>query len=123
MRANVKPITDPREMVETGTWMRWETYLRKTGWRYPEKVIATAMLHDWYLPRTPNYPNWSLPPAHIHLPIESYRKEDVLCPYWVGPLGTGQAHCPRCENPLEGQLQQCPNCNQRLGGYHTYSAS
>ncbi len=119
---DAKPVTDPRKMVEQEAWMRWETYLRGTNWWCPEKVIACAMTHEWYIPRTENYPQWAMPPDRIHLPIEHYRKEDVLSPFWVGPYGTGCPYCPRCEIKLEGKPDTCPNCTQRLGGYDSYSA-
>ena len=122
LEPRVKPVADPRRMVEHGAWMRWETFLRQTHWRYPEKVMACAVLHEWYYPRTPAFPQWTLPPAHIHLPIEQYSKEDVLAPFWIGPLGTGEAHCPRCESELARRPDSCPSCRQRLGGYDTYSA-
>ena len=80
---DVQPITDPRDMADQGIWMRWEAFARQAGWRYPEKVFACALLHDWYYPRTANYPNWTLPPDHIHLGIEHYSKQDVLAPYWM----------------------------------------
>ena len=31
MRPNVLPVTDPRDMVKNGAWMRWETYSCKGG--------------------------------------------------------------------------------------------
>ena len=36
MRPNVQAITDPREMVTKGVWMRWETWetiVCESGWR------------------------------------------------------------------------------------------
>ena len=79
------------------------------------------MLHDWYIPRTDNYPKWNIPPEGIHLGIEHYTKDDILMPYWVGFHGV-EPHCPRCEEQLNGQPVQCPNCCQNLGDYHSYSA-
>ena len=119
---NVQAITDPREMVERGVWMRWETCPCDTGWRYPERVIGCHLLHEWYRPRLEGYPGFALPPDHIHLGIEHYSKGDVLAPYWVGGGSEREAYCPRCDAKLGGQPSECDNCGQRMGGYQTYSA-
>ena len=123
LRPNVKAITDPREMVDKGVWMRWETWetvVGETGCRYPEKVHAVNLLHDWYNPRLPGYPFF--PPDGIHLGIEHYSKDDVLAPYWTNVPAKHEPHCPRCDTIFDGQPSQCPKCAQRMGGYLTYSA-
>ena len=125
LRPDVKPVTDPRDMVDKGAWMRWETMLGRTFWRYPEKVITCLMLHEWYVPRTPEYPQWTLPPEHIHLPLSHYTEDDVLAPYWVHERDAPpRGHCPRCDAAADRELKpaHCPGCGQRLGGYDTYSA-
>ena len=118
---NLQSIGDPRQMVERGGWMRWETFGEDTGWRYPEQVIVRSMLAQWYEARSENYPQRDLPPVGIHLPIEAYSKDDILMPYWVGPHGQ-KAHCPRCEKIMQDEPTVCPSCGQRLGGYSSYSA-
>ena len=52
-------------------------------WRYPERIVPCALLHEWYLPRHPDYPKAVLPPGYAHLPIEAYTRDDTLMPYWV----------------------------------------
>ena len=47
LKPNVQPVSDPREMVENGAWMRWETFFLKTDWRCPEKIVPCALLHEW----------------------------------------------------------------------------
>ena len=120
LRPNVQAITDPREMVAEGIWIRWETFMCDTGWWCPELVHASHLLDEWYRPRLPGYP--FLPPDGIHLGIEHYSKDDVLAPYWTNVPAKHEPHCPRCDTIFDGQPSQCPQCGQRMGGYLTYSA-
>ena len=130
LKPNVQPVSDPRDMVGQGAWMRWETWLLGTHWRCPEKIVPCAMLHAWTLPRHPEYPQADMPPGYVHLPIEAYTLEDVLMPYWLDldpaeqrKLGKRrQAFCPRCNEEVAVETPRCPGCGQRLGGYAGYSA-
>ena len=128
LKPEVKPVSDPRDMVKDGAWMRWETHFLRTHWRYPEKIVPCALLHEWYLPRHPDYPGAEIPPAYTHLPLEAYTKGDILMPYWENPDPSKatdgnprSAHCPRCDAKLEKEVDSCPGCGQRLGGYAGYS--
>ena len=129
LKPDVKPVSDPRDMVKNGAWMRWETYCLRTHWRYPERIVPCALLHEWYLPRHPDYPKAVLPPGYAHLPIEAYTRDDTLMPYWVNldPSQTEdgnprEPHCPRCDAKVEMEAKSCPRCGQRMGGYAGYSA-
>ncbi|MAE66130.1 MAG: hypothetical protein CMJ18_17810 [Phycisphaeraceae bacterium] len=130
LKPNVQPVSDPRDMVELGAWMRWESQLIRSQRKYPEKIVPSAMLHEWYLLRHPGYPQADMPPGYVHLPIEAYTKDDELMPCFTEldarqqrELGIRrQPYCPRCETRLEMETQGCPGCGQRLGGYVGYSA-
>jgi len=121
LKPNVQPVSDPREMVGDGAWMRWESDFLKTHWRYPEKIVPCALLHEWYLPRHPEYPKGDLPPGYVHLPLQAYTRDDELMPCWRMIDGTRVPHCPRCDAPVEMQAERCPGCGQRMGGYAGYS--
>ena len=121
LEPNVQPVSDPREMVGAGAWMRWETDFLKTHWRFPERIVPAALLHEWYLPRHPDYPRGDIPPGYVHLPLESYTTDDELMPCWASVGGVRTPHCPRCDRPVEMQAPECPECGQRLGGYAGYS--
>ncbi len=130
LKPNVQPVSDPREMVENGAWMRWETFFLKTDWRCPEKIVPCALLHEWYIPRHLDYPKADMPPGYVHLPLEAYTKDDVLMPCWKDLDPSSQrekgkrreAHCPRCDEQVEVETERCPSCGQRMGGYVGYSA-
>jgi hypothetical protein len=122
LKPNVQPVSDPREMVRDGAWMRWETNFLKTHWRYPEKIVPAALLHEWYLPRHPDYPKADMPPGYVHLPIEAYTKDDELMPCWQNADDVRVPHCPRCEKRVEMETKRCPDCEQHMGGYAGYSA-
>ena len=109
--------------------MRWETDFLKTQWRCPEKIAPCALVHEWYLPRHPDYPQADMPPGYVHLPIEAYTKDDALLPYWENldpsQWKKGQRrlpHCPRCGEQVEMEAERCPSCGRRMGGYAGYSA-
>ena len=123
LQPNLQPASDPTKLVERGVWMRWEAYTWRTHWYHPERVIARNVHHEWYIPRTENYPQWNLPPAGMHLPLEQFTKDDILMPVWEkGVIGTYPAYCPRCETKFEGQPSHCPSCRQKLGDYNSYSS-
>ena len=130
LKPNVQPVSDPSDMVKDGAWMRWEQDAIKSQWRYPEKIVPAAMLHDWYVLRHPDYPLADMPPGYVHLPIEAYSKDDELMPCWkeLDPAeqrehGVRQLpYCPRCQTHVEIETQRCPNCGQRMGQYIGYSA-
>ena len=121
LKPNVQPVSDPREMVRDGAWMRWETNFLKTHWRYPEKIVPAALLHEWYLPRHADYPKADIPSGYVHLPIEAYTKDDELMPCWQDADGIRIPHCPRCEKRVEMETERCPGCGQHMGGYVGYS--
>jgi len=122
LKPNVQPVSDPREMVENGAWMRWETHFIRTHCRYPERIVPCALLHEWYLPRHPDYPKGDMPPGYVHLPIEAYTKDDPLMPCWGKMQGRREPHCPRCDEQVAMEAERCPSCGQRMGGYAGYSA-
>ena len=122
LKPNVQPVSDPREMVKSGAWMRWETGFLQTHWRYPEKIVPCALLHEWYLPRHPDYPKADMPPGYVHLAIDAYTKDDELMPCWQVADDIRVPHCPRCEKRVEMETERCPGCGQRMGGYVGYSA-
>jgi len=122
LKPNVQPVSDPREMVKNGAWMRWETCFLQTHWRCPERIVPCALLHEWYLPRHPDYPKADMPSGYVHLPIEAYTKDDTLMPCWGTADGRRVPHCPRCDGQVEMEAERCPRCGQRLGGYAGYSA-
>ena len=130
LKPDVQPVSDPRDMVKNGAWMRWETTLVKSHWRWPERIAPCVMLHEWYVLRHPDYPQADMPPGYVHLPIEAYTKDDVLMPYWLDldpsqREKTGRrrrAYCPRCDTEVEIEIEHCPACGQRMGGYDGYSA-
>ena len=122
LKPNVQPVSDPRDMVARGAWMRWESQLILSQRRYPERIVPCAMLHEWYLLRHPDYPQADMPPGYVHLPIEAYTRDDELMPCWTTPGGVRVPHCPRCDAPVEMETERCPDCGQRMGGYVGYSA-
>ncbi|MAE66129.1 MAG: hypothetical protein CMJ18_17805 [Phycisphaeraceae bacterium] len=130
LKPNVQPVSDPRDMVERGAWMRWETSLLPSHRRCPERIVPCALLHDWYLLHHPDYPSADLPPGYVHLPVEAYTLEDALMPYWLDldpvqqrKMGKRRlAYCPRCDRQVEIETARCPGCGQRMGGYAGYSA-